>query len=42
LAAAFTAVGFAVGWWMVLIGVIALLFTAIGFVFEYYRGHFAH
>jgi len=42
LAAAFTAVGFAVGWWMVLIGVVFVLLTAIGFVFEYYRGHFAH
>jgi hypothetical protein len=42
LAAAFTATGFAIGWWMVLIGVLALLFAAIGFVFEYYRGHFSH
>ena len=42
LASAFTAVGFAVGWWMVLIGVVALMFAAIGFVFEYYRGHFSH
>jgi hypothetical protein len=41
-AAAFTAVGFAVGWWMVLIGAVAIILTAIGFVFEYYRGHFAH
>ncbi len=42
LAAAVTAVGFAIGWWLVLIGFVALLFTSIGFVFEYYRGHFAH
>src|SRR6202046_5154053 len=42
LAAAFTAVGFAFGWWMVLIGFVALLLTSIGFVFEYYRGRFAH
>jgi hypothetical protein len=42
LAAAFTAVGFAVGWWMVLIGAVALMLTTIGFVFEYYRGHFSH
>jgi hypothetical protein len=42
LASAITAVGFAIGWWLVLIGVVAILFTAIGFVFEYYRGHFAH
>lgn len=42
MAAAFTAVGFAIGWWMVLIGVLALLFAAIGFVFEYYRGYYSH
>ena len=41
-AAAFTALGFCFGWWMVLIGFVALLLTSIGFVFEYYRGHFAH
>ena len=42
LAAAWTAVGFAIGWWMVLIGVVGLMFASIGFVFEYYRGHFSH
>jgi len=26
----------------VLIGVLCLVFTAIGFVFEYYRGYFSH
>ena len=36
------AVGSAVGWWLVLIGVLLLVITPIGFVFEYYRGHFAH
>src|SRR3984957_3154188 len=41
-AAPFRAVGFAFGWWMVLIGFVALLLTSIGFVFEYYRGRFAH
>jgi hypothetical protein len=41
-AAALTAVGAAIGWWLVLIGVMALIFSAIGFVFEYYRGHFSH
>ena len=41
-AAAFTALGFAIGWWMVLIGFVAILLTTIGFVFEYYRGRFAH
>ena len=42
LAAAVTAVGFAIGWWLVLLGVVALTFAAIGFVFEYYRGHYSH
>ena len=42
LAAALTAVGTAVGWWMFLIGMLTLIFTTIGFVFEYYRGEFAH
>ena len=42
LAAATVAVGTAVGWWLVLIGVMLLLLTSIGFVFEYYRGHFSH
>jgi hypothetical protein len=42
LSGAVVAVGFAIGWWLVLIGVVALIFTSIGLVFEYYRGHFAH
>jgi hypothetical protein len=42
LAAAVTAVGFAIGWWLLIIGVVALMLTSIGFVFEYYRGHFSH
>ena len=42
LAAAVVALGFAIGFWLVLIGVMALVFTAIGFVFEYYRGYFSH
>jgi cytochrome c oxidase subunit IV len=42
LAASVVALGFAVGFWLVLIGVLALVFTAIGFVFEYYRGYFSH
>ena len=42
LAAALTAVGVAIGWWLFLIGALALLLAIIGFVFEYYRGHFAH
>jgi hypothetical protein len=42
MAAATTAVGAAVGWWLFLIGLLALLLTTIGFVFEYYRGQYAH
>jgi hypothetical protein len=42
LAAAVTAVGLAIGWWLALIGFVALVFASIGLVFEYYRGHFAH
>jgi hypothetical protein len=42
LAAALTAVGVVIGWWMVFIGAMATILTAIGFVFEYYRGHFSH
>jgi Cytochrome c oxidase subunit IV len=42
LAAATVAVGAAVGWWLFLIGLLALLLTAVGFVFEYYRGQYAH
>jgi Cytochrome c oxidase subunit IV len=40
--AAVAFVGFAFGWWMVLIGMLMVLLSAIGFVFEYYRGHFSH
>ena len=39
---AILAVGFAFGWWMVLIGLLMVVFSSIGFVFEYYRGHFSH
>jgi hypothetical protein len=42
LASATTAVGFAIGWWLVMIGVVGLIAASIGLVFEYYRGHFAH
>ncbi|MGD0559411.1 MAG: cytochrome c oxidase subunit 4 [Streptosporangiaceae bacterium] len=34
--------GFAIGWWLFLIGALLVFLSAIGFVFEYYRGHFAH
>src|ERR1700761_2214967 len=36
-AAALAAVGFAVGWWLFLIGACFMIFSIIGFVFEYYR-----
>ena len=42
LAAATAAVGFAIGWWLFLIGAMLMILAAIGFVFEYYRGHFSH
>ena len=42
LASAVFVVGFAVGWWLVLMGVVFIFIAAIGFVFEYYRGLFAH
>ena len=34
--------GVAFGWWLVLIGLLMVLFSSIGFVFEYYRGLFSH
>ena len=40
--AAIAAVGFAIGWWLVLIGFLMVVLSSIGFVFEYYRGHFSH
>jgi hypothetical protein len=42
LAGALAAIGVAVGWWLFLIGALALMLSVIGFVFEYYRGHYAH
>ena len=42
LAAATAAVGFAIGWWLFLIGAMFLIFAVIGLVFEYYRGNFSH
>ena len=42
LAAAIAALGVAIGWWLFLIGLLALFLTTIGFVFEYYRGVYAH
>jgi len=42
LAGALAAIGVAVGWWLFLIGALALMLSVIGFVFEYYRGLYAH
>ena len=42
LAAATAALGFAIGWWLFLIGMLFTVLATIGFVFEYYRGHFSH
>ena len=41
-AAATAALGFAIGWWLFLIGMLFTVFATIGFVFEYYRGNFSH
>ncbi len=41
-AAAVAFLGFAVGWWLFLIGALFTVFASIGFVFEYYRGNFSH
>ncbi|HJZ01388.1 MAG TPA: cytochrome c oxidase subunit 4 [Streptosporangiaceae bacterium] len=42
LSAATLAIGVAIGWWLFLIGMLAVVFATVGFVFEYYRGHFSH
>jgi hypothetical protein len=42
LAGATAAIGAAVGWWLFLIGLLFVFLSAIGFVFEYYRGAFSH
>ena len=42
LAAATAALGFAIGWWLFLIGMLFTVLATIGFVFEYYRGNFSH
>ena len=33
--------GFAFGWWLIVLGAFLLLASAVGFVFEYYRGYHA-
>jgi hypothetical protein len=42
MATALAAVGMAIGWWLFLIGMLSVVLAVIGFVFEYYRGHYAH
>ena len=42
LGASTAAIGVAIGWWLFLIGMLATILSVIGFVFEYYRGHYAH
>ena len=42
LGAGTAAIGVAIGWWLFLIGMLATLLGVIGFVFEYYRGDYAH
>jgi hypothetical protein len=42
LASALAVIGVAIGWWLFLIGALAIILSMIGFVFEYYRGHYAH
>jgi uncharacterized membrane protein len=34
--------GMAIGWWLFLIGALLVFLSAIGFVFEYYRGEYSH
>ena len=42
LAAATAALGAAIGWWLFLIGALFTVYASVGFVFEYYRGHYSH
>jgi hypothetical protein len=42
MAAGLAALGVAIGWWLFLIGLLFTFLTVIGFVFEYYRGIYAH
>ena len=42
LAVAVAGLCFAVGWWLFLMGAMFTILATIGFVFEYYRGHFSH
>lgn len=42
LSAATAALGVAIGWWLFLIGMLLAVLAVIGFVYEYYRGVYAH
>jgi hypothetical protein len=42
LAVALTFFGFIIGWWLFFLGMFATIMSTIGFVFQYYRGHFSH
>lgn len=42
LSAALTTVGIVIGWWLAIIGVTFLVWSIVGFMFEYYRGDHAH
>jgi len=39
--AAMVGLGFAFGWWITVLGAFLLICSAVGFVFEYYRGYHA-
>ncbi len=40
--AAITTLGVVFGWWLAGMGVVLLVLSIMGFVFEYYRGDHAH
>jgi hypothetical protein len=42
LASAITFLGAAVGWWLLLVGLVTIVMAAIFWVFEFYRGEHAH
>lgn len=42
MSAAGVALGMVFGWWLVVLSVACLILSAIGLVFEYYRGIFSH
>lgn len=42
LAVSFAALGVVFGWWMFATGAVAVVLTAFGWVFEYYRREFQH